>query len=44
MFLVVDFAQFFVSWIKIVSTKCKLVTNDYPCASGSVAEWSKALV
>ena len=24
--------------------KPKLVTNDYPCVSGSVAEWSKALV
>ena len=24
--------------------KCKLVTNDYLCGSGSVAEWSKALV
>ena len=24
--------------------KCKLVTNDSPCVSGSVAEWSKALV
>ena len=32
------------STIKLLVIICQLVTNDCPCVSGSVAEWSKAQV